>query len=135
MLFRSICGALPGRTAGSQLDRPVDLIEAGYDVAIRVNSRPDETLVGKRFLRDEPSIAAAPACVRPARRVLDTAREDQKWRVRNRQREWTLAPEIVLRLGTLTMTRDAVVAGGTEATFDFGEQNACRFWLARIFDS
>jgi DNA-binding transcriptional LysR family regulator len=106
-------------------DRPVDLIEAGYDVAIRVNPRPDETLVGKRFLRDEVLIVAAPAFARPARRskgprsvraiALDTAREDQKWQVRNRQGETTFEPEIVLRLGTLTMIRDAVVAGAGAA--------------------
>src|ERR1700756_2444979 len=49
-------------------DRSVDLVEEGYDLAIRINPRPDETLVGKRFLRDELLMVAAPDFPRPPRK-------------------------------------------------------------------
>jgi DNA-binding transcriptional LysR family regulator len=34
-------------------DRYVDLVEEGYDIAIRVNPDPDDPLVGRRFLHDQ----------------------------------------------------------------------------------
>lgn len=34
-------------------DRYVDLIEEGFDVAVRVNPRPDSELVGRCFARDQ----------------------------------------------------------------------------------
>ena len=41
-------------------DRPVDMVEEGYDLVIRVNPDPDESLVGRVFLRDELVVVAAP---------------------------------------------------------------------------
>ena len=35
-------------------DRPVDMVEEAYDLVIRVNPDPDESLVGRAFLRDRP---------------------------------------------------------------------------------
>ncbi|HEY0685031.1 MAG TPA: LysR substrate-binding domain-containing protein [Steroidobacter sp.] len=47
-------------------DRPVDMVEEGYDLAIRVNPNPDETLVGRAFLRDRLVVVASPTIARPA---------------------------------------------------------------------
>src|SRR3954462_246633 len=46
-------------------DRTVDMIEEGYDVVIRVNPDPDESLVGRIFLRDRLVVVASPALTRP----------------------------------------------------------------------
>ena len=105
-------------------DRAIDLVEEGYDVVIRVNPSPDEVLVGKRFVRDEQVIVAAPAVIRPAdtdaRRdvpavVLDAAPALREWSVVERPQAPALLPQPVLRLGTLVMMRDAVLAGAGAA--------------------
>ena len=41
-------------------DRPVDMVEEGYDLVIRVNPAMDESLVGRIFLRDRVVAVAAP---------------------------------------------------------------------------
>src|SRR6185436_10779333 len=41
-------------------DRAVDMIEEGYDLVIRVNPDPDESLVGRIFLRDRLVVVASP---------------------------------------------------------------------------
>jgi len=41
-------------------DRAVDMVEEGYDLAIRVNPRSDESLVGRVFMRDRLVIVASP---------------------------------------------------------------------------
>ena len=107
-------------------DRPVDLVEEGYDLAIRVNPRPDEVLVGRRFLRDEQLMVAAPTVPQPTQRdaegnwpvrgvALETARDGARWTIVDRPQEVAFTPEIILRLGTLTMVRDAVLAGAGAA--------------------
>jgi DNA-binding transcriptional LysR family regulator len=103
-------------------DRPVDLIEQGCDIAIRINPEPDETLVGKRFLRDELLLVAAPAFKRPRGRdpcpvravEFMSAPKSFGWTVVDREGT-TFKPETVLKLGTLPMVRDAVVAGAGAA--------------------
>lgn len=105
-------------------DRAVDMVEEGYDVVIRVNPDPDEVLVGKRFLRDAQVVVAAPAITRPAdadaRRevpavVLDAAPARREWKILERPDVPALLPQPVLRLGTLIMMRDAVLAGAGAA--------------------
>jgi DNA-binding transcriptional LysR family regulator len=107
-------------------DRVVDLIEEGYDVAIRVNPQADTTLVGRRFLRDELLLVAAPSVARPGpsttrkvRRVravaLASAPTAGEWTVAQGSRTATFLPDFVLKLGTLTMVRDAVAAGAGAA--------------------
>src|SRR5207244_4974339 len=46
-------------------DRAVDMVEEGYDLVIRVNPDPDESLVGRIFLRDRLVAVASPALKRP----------------------------------------------------------------------
>src|ERR1700761_2111419 len=55
-------------------DRSVDLIEEGYDLAIRINPRRDESLVGKCFLRDGLLLVAAPSYKRPRGKEPKTVR-------------------------------------------------------------
>src|SRR6185295_9534172 len=46
-------------------DRPVDMVEEGYDLVIRVDPKPDENLVGRAFLRDRLVVVASPDVTRP----------------------------------------------------------------------
>ncbi|MFX6056083.1 LysR substrate-binding domain-containing protein, partial [Acinetobacter baumannii] len=45
-------------------DRSVDMIEEGYDLVIRVNPDPDETLVGRVLMRDRLVVVANPTLPR-----------------------------------------------------------------------
>ena len=42
------------------------MVEEGYDLVIRVNPDPDESLVGRVFLRDRLVVVASPDLARPA---------------------------------------------------------------------
>jgi DNA-binding transcriptional LysR family regulator len=94
-------------------DRPVDMVEEGYDLVIRVNPDPDESLVGRIFLRDRLVVVAAPTLLRP----LDGTPVPAVVRPVGDQAAWHVAgqPDIpidpVLRLSSLVMVRDAVRAG------------------------
>jgi DNA-binding transcriptional LysR family regulator len=105
-------------------DRQVDPVEDGYDLVIRVDPSPDDRLVGRRFLNDERVIVAHPDLPPPGgpddrgdisvRAVLlSTTPPDATWRLRNGQApDILLKPLPVLRLSSLLMVRDAVLAGG-----------------------
>ena len=98
-------------------DRAVDMIEEGYDVVIRVNPDPDESLVGRIFLRDRLVVVASPSLKRPAdaSRVPAVMRgaADQAvvWDITSPSGRARIAIEPVLRLSSLIMVRDAVRAG------------------------
>ncbi len=103
-------------------DRKVDPVEDGYDLVIRINPSPDDRLVGRRFLDDERLLVAAPGQVRPEMGagtdipvpavMLTPASADIAWRVRTGDGgEATLRPQTMLRLSSLLMVRDAVMAG------------------------
>ena len=49
-------------------DRAVDMIEEGFDLVIRVSPDPDDSLVGRPFLRDRLVAVASPRLARPAGR-------------------------------------------------------------------
>ncbi len=98
-------------------DRAVDMIEEGYDVVIRVNPDPDESLVGRIFLRDRLVVVARPDLTRPPDGsripavVRGTADQTLAWDVTSPGGRSRIAIEPVLRLSSLTMVRDAVRAG------------------------
>jgi DNA-binding transcriptional LysR family regulator len=98
-------------------DRTVDMIEEGYDVVIRVNPDPDESLVGRIFLRDRLVVVASPDLKRrmdgsriPAV-VRGTADQTVVWNVTSPTGRSRIAIDPVLRLSSLIMVRDAVRAG------------------------
>ena len=94
-------------------DRTVDMIEEGYDLVIRVNPDPDESLVGRILMRDRasPSLArptddrAVPAVVR------GTSDLTSSWDVVAPSEKSRITAEPALRLSSLIMVRDAVRAG------------------------
>ncbi|RWN18754.1 MAG: LysR family transcriptional regulator [Mesorhizobium sp.] len=95
-------------------DRAVDMIEEGYDLVIRVNPDPDESLVGRAFLRDRLVVVASPQLPRtdgPAPGVARGTGERQTWHVKTEAGRSAIKIEPVLALGTLIMVRDAVRAG------------------------
>jgi DNA-binding transcriptional LysR family regulator len=108
-------------------DRKVDPVEDGYDLIIRIDPSPDERLVGRRFLYDERLIVAPPGMPRP---IPGTDGEDATtkavllsatppgtlWRINSgTEAEIVLRPDPVLRLSSLLMVRDAVLAGAGAA--------------------
>lgn len=102
-------------------DRMVDPVEEGYDVVIRINPAPDDRLVGRCFLRDELVVVAPPSVTRPpcvagehppVRAVmLSSAAQGSVWRIANGAQPGSLLPDPVLRLSSLLMVRQAVLAG------------------------
>jgi DNA-binding transcriptional LysR family regulator len=109
-------------------DRTVDPIDDGYDLVIRVDPTPDQLLVGRPFLRDERLIVASPKVGRPGRAkaaakeisvkavLMCATRPDVVWQMRGENRATVLLrPEPVLRLSSLAMVRDAVLAGAGAA--------------------
>lgn len=108
-------------------DRKVDPVEDGYDLIIRIDPSPDERLVGRRFLNDERLIVAPPDMPRPlfgadgdepaVKAVLLSATPPMAlWRIGSgTQAGSVLRPVPVLRLSSLLMVRDAVLAGAGAA--------------------
>src|SRR4051794_6496702 len=98
-------------------DRSVDMVEEGYDLVIRVNPDPDESLVGRIFLRDRLVIVASPSLIRPNRDqavpavVRGTSDPSTAWDVRAPSGNSRIKPDPVLSLSSLMMVRDAVRAG------------------------
>ncbi|MER8553628.1 LysR substrate-binding domain-containing protein [Mesorhizobium sp. M0142] len=97
-------------------DRAVDMIEEGFDLVIRVNPDPDESLVGRAFLRDRLVVVASPHLARPADglaapAVMRSTADRGAWDVKTPTGRSTIAIEPVLALSSLIMVRDAVRAG------------------------
>jgi DNA-binding transcriptional LysR family regulator len=98
-------------------DRPVDMVEEGYDLVIRVNPDPDENLVGRVFLRDRLVISAAPGLARPkdgsaVPAVLrGTDQRNAYWDVAGPERTSRLSIRPVAHLSSLIMVRDMVRLG------------------------
>jgi len=98
-------------------DRAVDMIEEGYDLVIRVNPRPDESLVGRVFLHDRLVVVAAPAIKRPTGDsaapavVRGSADPAECWSMITPGGPATIAIDPVLSLTSMMMVRDAVRLG------------------------
>src|SRR6266700_2166634 len=98
-------------------DRTVDMVEEGYDLVIRVNPDPDESLVGRIFLRDRLVVVANPSLKRskdnlPVAAVVRGAGEQTvAWDLTQATGITRIAVDPVLRLSSLVMVRDAVRAG------------------------
>ncbi|KYG06051.1 LysR family transcriptional regulator [Sorangium cellulosum] len=98
-------------------DRKVDMVEEGYDLVIRVNPAPDESLVGRILLRDRLVVVASPGLVRPADNlavpavVRGAGDRTSAWDVMAPAGRSRIAVDPVLRLSSLIMVRDAVRAG------------------------
>jgi DNA-binding transcriptional LysR family regulator len=98
-------------------DRAVDMVEEGYDLVIRVNPDPDETLVGRAFLRDRLVVVASPDLARPTDGspvpaiVRGTGAGTEVWKMANAIGPSTIVVDPVLGLSSMIMVRDAVRAG------------------------
>jgi len=98
-------------------DRPVDMIEEGYDLVIRVNPAPDESLVGRAFLRDRLVVVASPSVARPADGTAAPAvvrgsfDQTGDWTVKTPDGTVRIAVEPILSVSSMVMNRDAVRAG------------------------
>ncbi|SDG14851.1 MULTISPECIES: LysR family transcriptional regulator [unclassified Duganella] len=108
-------------------DRSVDMVEEGFDLAIRVNPDADANLVGRIFLRDRMMVvaspelarpedgAAVPAVVRGTGTGTGTVTPAKTWRLRAGAGTEDIAIEPVLSLSSMIMVRDAVRAGAGAA--------------------
>ena len=96
-------------------DRMVDMIEEGYDLVIRVNPAPDDTLVGRPFLHDRLVVVAGPGMVRLAAAIMPAVvrgnDSERSWTVDTTDGPIEIEVNPVLRLSSLIMIRDAVRTG------------------------
>ena len=100
-------------------DRPVDMVEEGYDLVIRVNPDRDENLVGRVLMRDRLVVVASPTLKRtreqPVPAVVRVASRTQAWDLTTPKGKSRIAFDPILRLSSLIMVRDAVRAGAGAA--------------------
>lgn len=98
-------------------DRAVDMIEEAYDLVIRVNPNPDESLVGRAFLHDRLVVVASPSLVRPSEGtpvpavVRASGDRATTWNLRSATGPSSMEVDPILQLSSLPMVRDAVRAG------------------------
>jgi DNA-binding transcriptional LysR family regulator len=98
-------------------DRAVDMVEEGYDLVIRVNPEPDETLIGRHFLRDRLVVVASPNLKRPADNLPVPAvvrgfrDQSTTWDLRTAGGKSRVTVDPILRMSSMIMLRDAVRVG------------------------
>ncbi|MDF2118681.1 LysR substrate-binding domain-containing protein [Roseiarcaceae bacterium H3SJ34-1] len=102
-------------------DRAVDMVEEGYDLVIRVNPEPDESLVGRIFLRDRLVAVASPAVTRPTDNevvpavVRGAGDQGPVWDAMTSAGRLRFTVDPILRLSSMIMVRDAVRVGAGAA--------------------
>lgn len=103
-------------------DRFVDPVEEGYDIAIRVNPKPTESLVGRRLLTDQMLLVAPPSLERPkddgARLpavMMSRQGELRDWLVEDNGKVRRYSPDPVMRLSSIIMVHIAARAGAAAA--------------------
>lgn len=98
-------------------DRAVDMIEEAYDLVIRVNPPPDESLIGRVILHDRLVVVASPDLPRPSGRetvpavIRGAMVQAETWEIVTPAGKQRLAAKPVLSLSSFMMVRDAVRAG------------------------
>lgn len=115
------CAAYPEVTIEVAADdRQVDLVEEQFDVTIRINPRPDSSLVGRCFAKDRLVVVAAPSVPMPSpgelRQVpgiVFSSFQATHWNLDDGR--LILDPIPKLKLSSFLMIRDAAVAGAGAA--------------------
>lgn len=100
-------------------DRFVDPLEDDFDMIIRANPDPSTELAGRCFLRDTLVVAAAPSVPMPVKQretavpviTLPRTPADPLWRLSRARRTLPVLTRTVLRLSSMAMIHDAVIAG------------------------
>lgn len=98
-------------------DRFVDPIEEGYDLVIRTNPKPTESMVGRRLFTDELALVAAPSVRVPEGGgpvdaiLMSRVGEVRDWVVDAGGGPLTFQPQPVMRLSSILMIYEAVTAG------------------------
>ncbi|MGH8156876.1 MAG: LysR family transcriptional regulator [Rhodanobacter sp.] len=100
-------------------DRFVDPVDDDFDLVIRANPDPSTDLAGRCFLRDVLVVVAAPSLPRPVRQrdlavpaiALPRTPSDATWQLSRARSVLTVATRTVLRLSSMGMIHDAVLAG------------------------
>jgi DNA-binding transcriptional LysR family regulator len=100
-------------------DRFVHPVDDDFDLVIRANPDPSTELAGRCFLRDVLVAVASSSLPRPARQrdvpvpavTLPRAPTEATWQLHRARSTLTLATRSVLRLSSMTMIHDAVLAG------------------------
>lgn len=98
-------------------DRFVDPVEEGYDLVIRTNPKPTESMVGRRLFTDELALVAAPKVTRPPAGgpvdaiLMSRMGEVRDWVVDAGEGSVTYQPQPIMRLSSILMIHQAVQAG------------------------
>ena len=98
-------------------DRFVDPVEEGYDLVIRTNPKPTESMVGRRLFTDELALVAAPSVPNPPgggpvdALLMSRVGELRDWVVDAGAGPLTYQPQPVLRLSSILMIHQAVKVG------------------------
>jgi DNA-binding transcriptional LysR family regulator len=93
------------------------MVEEGYDLVIRVNPEPDESLVGRILLRDRLVVVASPAVKRPVRGlpvpavVRGFGDRSTVWEMQTPAGKSRLAVNPILSVSSMIMLRDVLRVG------------------------
>lgn len=98
-------------------DRPVDMIEEGIDLVIRVDPKSDENLHGRMIIHDRLVFVSSQSMIKPNIKqpiptvVRGFGEQRLEWELRNGEGVSTVRINPILSLSSMIMIRDAVRAG------------------------